>query len=98
MHWTYRITAASKPRVLPQLVQLFAERSLAIRSLGVALLHQSAEIHITVQADADLAHRLKTELDHQADVREVELTLGQQPAAAKAPHQRTRTPTTASIL
>lgn len=98
MHWTYRITAASKPRVLPRLVQLFAERSLTIRSLGVALLHQSAEIHITVQTDSDIAHRLKAELDHEADVREVELTLGQQPAAAKTPHQRIRTPTTASIL
>ena len=98
MHWTYRITAASKPRVLPQLVQLFAERSLAIRSLGVALLHQSAEIHIAVEADSESAHHLKAKLDHQADVREVELTLGQQPAAAKTPHQRTRTPTTASIL
>jgi acetolactate synthase regulatory subunit len=98
MHWTYRITAASKPRVLPRLVQVFAEQSLAIRSLDVALLHQSAEINIAVEADSESAHRLKTTLDHQADVRQVELTLGQAPTAAKAQRQRTRTPTNASIL
>ncbi len=98
MHWTYQITAASKPRVLPHLVQLFAEQSLAIRALDVALLHQSAKITITVAADAELAHRLKAKLGDQADVRQVELTAGQAPTAAKTQRQRTRTPTNASIL
>jgi acetolactate synthase regulatory subunit len=98
MHWTYQITAASKPRVLPRLVQLFAEQSLAIRALDVALLHQSAQINITVETDSELAQHLKAKLGHQADVRQVELTVGQAPAAPKMPRQRTRTPPTASIL
>lgn len=98
MHWTYRITAASKPRVLPRLVQLFAEQSLAIRALDVALLHQSAQIDIAVETGSEGAHRMKAALDHQADVRLVELTAGQAPTAAKMPRQRTRTPTNASIL
>jgi acetolactate synthase small subunit len=98
MHWIYQITAASKPHVLPRLVQFFAEQSLAIRSLDVALLHQSAQIKIAVETEPEVAHRLQDKLAQQAEVRQVELITGHPPAPAKTQRQRTRTPTTASIL
>jgi len=73
MEWTYQITAASKPRVLMRLVQLFDQQSLVIRTLELALLDNSVKINLTVDADAALAHRIQAKLYHQLDIQEVDL-------------------------
>jgi glycine cleavage system regulatory protein len=73
MEWTYQITAASRPRVLMRLVQLFDQQSLVIRSLELALLDNRVKINLTVDADAALAHRIQAKLYHQLDIQEVDL-------------------------
>jgi len=73
MEWTYQITAASRPRVLMRLVQLFDQQSLVIRSLELALLDNRVKINLTVDTDTALAHRIQAKLYHQLDIQEVDL-------------------------
>jgi acetolactate synthase small subunit len=73
MEWTYQITAASKPRVLMRLVQLFDQQSLVIHSLQLALLENKVQIKLTVEVEAELAKRLQAKLYHQLDIQNVEL-------------------------
>jgi hypothetical protein len=73
MEWTYQITAASKPRVLMRLVQLFEQQSLVIRSLELALLDSLVKINLTVEVESALAHRIQAKLYHQLDIQEVDL-------------------------
>jgi acetolactate synthase regulatory subunit len=76
MEWTYQITAASKPKVLMRLVQVFDQQSLVIRSLELALLDNSVKINLTVDADTALAHRIQAKLYHQLDIQNVDLLAG----------------------
>ncbi len=82
MHWRYQITAASQPRVLPRLIQLFEQQLLVIRAPDLALGDRSVTTNITVEADSELAQRLQAKLYHQIDVQQVEL-IPAQPAAAR---------------
>jgi acetolactate synthase regulatory subunit len=76
MQWTYQITAASRPRVLMRLVQLFEQQSLVISDLNLALLDNLVKINLTVEVETALAHRIHAKLYHQLDIREVELISG----------------------
>jgi acetolactate synthase small subunit len=76
MEWTYQITAASRPRVLMRLVQIFEQQSLVIRSLDLALLDNLVKINLTVEVEAALAHRIQAKLYHQLDIQEVDLIAG----------------------
>jgi acetolactate synthase regulatory subunit len=76
MKWTYQITAASKPRVLMRLVQLFDQQSLVIRSLELALLDNRVRISLTVEVERELALRLQAKLYHQMDIENVDLLAG----------------------
>jgi hypothetical protein len=76
MQWTYRITAASRPRVLMRLVQVFEQQSLAIRSLELALLDNRVKINLTVEVESALAHRIQAKLYHQLDIHQVDLMAG----------------------
>ena len=71
MQWTYQITAASRPRVLMRLAQVFDQQSLVISSLTLALLNDYVKITLTVEAEPELAHRLKAKLYNQTDILEV---------------------------
>jgi acetolactate synthase regulatory subunit len=73
MRWTYHITAASKPRVLMRLVQVFDQQSMTISSLELALLNDSVSITLTVDADRELADRVRAKLYNQIDIRDVDL-------------------------
>ncbi|WP_353063077.1 hypothetical protein RBB77_17535 [Tunturibacter psychrotolerans] len=73
MKWTYQITAASRPRVLMRLVQLFDQQSLVIRSLELALLDNRVRINLTVEVERELALRLQAKLYHQMDIENVDL-------------------------
>ncbi len=75
MRWTYQITAASRPRVLMRLVQVFDQQSMTIRSLELALLDDCVVISLTVDADQELAHRVRAKLYNQTDIRDVDLYL-----------------------
>jgi len=76
MKWIYQITAASKPRVLMRLVQLFDQQSLVIRSLELALLDNRVRISLTVEVERELALRLQAKLYHQMDIENVDLLAG----------------------
>jgi acetolactate synthase small subunit len=76
MQWTYQITAASRPRVLMRLVQVFDQQSLVISSLKLALLDDCVRITLTVEVEPELARRLEAKLHHQIDVQTVELLAG----------------------
>lgn len=73
MKWTYQITAASRPRVLMRLVQIFEQQSLAICSLQLALLDNHVKITLTAEVEPPLAHRIQAKLYHQSDIQQVEL-------------------------
>ena len=73
MQWTYQITAASRPRVLMRLVQLFDQQSLVIQTLQLALLDNRVQINIIIDTEPELAHRLQAKLYHQVDIQNVEL-------------------------
>ena len=76
MQWTYRIIAASRPRVLMRLVQLFDQQSLVIRSLELALLDNCVKISLTVEVERELALRIQAKLYHQIDIESVDLLAG----------------------
>jgi acetolactate synthase regulatory subunit len=76
MKWTYQITAASRPRVLMRLVQIFDQQSLVIRSLELALLDNRVRISLTVEVERELALRLQAKLYHQMDIENVDLLAG----------------------
>lgn len=76
MKWTYQITAASRPRVLMRLVQVFDQQSLAIRSLELTLLDNHVKINLTVEIEPDLARRLQAKLYLQTDIQNVDLLMG----------------------
>ena len=76
MKWIYQITAASRPRVLMRLVQLFDQQSLVIRSLELALLDNRVRINLTVEVERELALRLQAKLYHQTDIENVDLLAG----------------------
>jgi acetolactate synthase regulatory subunit len=73
MQWTYQITAASRPRVLMRLVQIFDQQSLVISSLNLALLDNRVRIDLTVEIEPELAQRLQAKLYHQTDIQNVDL-------------------------
>ena len=83
MNWTYQITAASQPRVLPRLVRLFEQHPLVIRALDLALLDRSVKISISIEAEPELAHHLQAKLYQQDDVQQVELLAGPSPTTLK---------------
>jgi hypothetical protein len=76
MRWTFQITAASRPRVLMRLVQIFEQQSLVIRSLELVLLDNRVKINLTTEVEPELALRLQAKLYHQIDIEDVELLAG----------------------
>ncbi|MBB5318028.1 hypothetical protein [Tunturibacter empetritectus] len=76
MRWTFQITAASRPRVLMRLVQIFDQQSLVIRSLELVLLNNRVKINLTTEVELELARRLQAKLYHQVDIEDVELHAG----------------------
>jgi acetolactate synthase small subunit len=75
MRWTYQITAASRPRVLMRLVQVFDQQALVISSLQLALLEDRVKIRLTVTAEPELAHRVRAKLCNLTDILDVDLDL-----------------------
>jgi hypothetical protein len=73
MQWTYQITAASRPRVLMGLVQVFDQQHLVISSLKLALLDDRVKICLTVDVEPELAQRLQAKLYNQTDIQDVDL-------------------------
>jgi hypothetical protein len=76
MKWTFQITAASRPRVLMRLIQIFDQQSLVIRSLELVLLDNRVRINLTTEVETELARRLQAKLYHQTDIEDVELLAG----------------------
>ena len=73
MQWTYQITAASRPRVLMRLVQVFDQQALIISSLQLALCDDRVKITLTVDVEPELAHRILAKLYNQTDIQTVDL-------------------------
>ena len=75
MLWTYQITAASRPRVLMRLVQVFDQQCLVIRSLTLSLLDDHVSIAVTIEVEPGQAHRVRAKLCNQIDIQNVEMYL-----------------------
>lgn len=73
MQWTYQITAASRPRVLMRLVQVFDQQRVTISSLQLALLDDHVNIALTVEVETELAYRIQAKLYSQTDIQKVDL-------------------------
>lgn len=72
---TYQITAASRPRVLMRLIQVFDQQSMIISSLELALLDDCVKITLTVDADRARAERVRAKLYNQNDILNVDMFL-----------------------
>ncbi len=90
MEWTYKITAAAKPKVLLRIVQLFEQQSLSARSIVYTVTGETVTILLHVQAETHHAHRIHAKLHSQYDIRQVELTPPQN-AAEPLPEERRET-------
>jgi hypothetical protein len=73
MHWTYKITAQARPRVLMRLAQLFDQQLVAIQSCHLVTIDDRLEIIIAIDTDAELAHRLHAKLWKHCDLLNVDL-------------------------
>ncbi len=85
MQWTYRITAASRPKVLMRVTQVFDQQLLSMRELKLADADGIVTIHIHVDVAADLAHRIQAKLYSQLDVCNVDLATGSLPQTPSPP-------------
>jgi hypothetical protein len=76
MEWTYRISAAARPRVLMRIAQLFDQQLVPIR---VCLLEERGgllDIVITIDVEPELAQRIHAKLYHHVDLLSVDLIAG----------------------
>ncbi len=85
MQWTYKITAASRPKVLMRVAQVFDQQLHSMSELMLADVDGTVTIHINVDVSADLAHRIQAKLYSQLDVRNVDLAAGSLPQMTSPP-------------
>jgi glycine cleavage system regulatory protein len=74
MEWTYKITAASRPRLLMRIAQVFDQQLLSMRELKLADVAGVVTVQINVEVSADLAQRIQAKLYSHTDIRKVELS------------------------
>jgi hypothetical protein len=81
MEWTYKISAAARPRVLMRIAQLFDQQLVPI---CVCLLEQHGtllDIVITVEVEPELAQRIHAKLYHHVDLLSVVVVAGRLPVS-----------------
>lgn len=74
MVWTYRVTAAARPRLIMRLAQVFDQQLLEIDRMEVVRQRDVTVFRIEVHCDEYLAHRIHAKLYRMADVVHVVLS------------------------
>lgn len=77
MVWTYRITAAARPRLIMRLAQIFDQQLLEIDRLEVIRERDVTVIRIEIHSDEYLARRIHAKLYRLSDVVHVVLSNAQ---------------------
>ncbi len=68
MMWTYRITASSRPRLAMRVAQIFDQQMLEAEQFHLTRQGDATSIHIVVECDAFLAHRIHAKLYRLTDI------------------------------
>jgi hypothetical protein len=76
MEWTYRISAAARPRVLSRVVQVFDQQLVSMRRCSLEEVRDLLELVITVDIEHDLALRIHAKLYKQLDLLQIDLVAG----------------------
>ncbi len=74
MKWTYRVTAAARPRLIMRLAQVFDQQMIEIDRLEVKRLQDATMMRIEVCCEEHLARRIHAKLYRLADVAHVLLS------------------------
>ena len=74
MKWTYRVTAAARPRLVMRIAQVFDQQMLEIDRLEVMRLHDATMVRIEVCCEEHVAHRIHAKLYRLVDVAHVLLS------------------------
>jgi hypothetical protein len=80
MEWTYTITAASRPRVMMRIAQVFDQQMVPMRQCLLLESGQGLDISITIDVEEELALRIHAKLYKQQDVENISLAAGGRPA------------------
>ena len=81
MEWTFKIGAEARPRVLMRIAQLFEQQMVAMHTCHMVTVDGQFDILITVEVEAELAHRIHAKLWKQFDLLTVDLIAGAPPNA-----------------
>jgi hypothetical protein len=74
--WTYRITAAARPRLAMRVVQIFDQQLLEVDSFNLAREDAVTTIRIAVRCEEPLARRIHAKLYRLTDLVHIELSDG----------------------
>ena len=74
MKWTYRVTAAARPRLVMRIAQVFDQQMLEIDRLEAKRLQDATMMRIEVRCEEHVAHRIHAKLYRLADVAHVLLS------------------------
>lgn len=85
MEWTYKISAAARPRVLMRIVQVFDQQMVSMSRCVLVELGGTLDIVVTAEMDAELAQRIHAKLHKQMDLTSVDLIEGRLAGAAASP-------------
>jgi hypothetical protein len=81
MAWTYRITAAARPRLAMRVAQIFDQQLLEPERFELIRQEAVTTIRICVSCDEPVARRVHAKLYRLADLVRVELSDGSHPAS-----------------
>jgi acetolactate synthase regulatory subunit len=83
MEWTYRISAAARPKVLMRVVQVFDHQLVAMRRCSLDTAGELLELEIAVDIEQQLAQRIHAKLYKKLDLLQIDLIAGQVPSLDK---------------
>jgi hypothetical protein len=76
MEWTYRISAAARPKVLSRVVQVFDQQLVSMCRCSLEEAGELLELVVTVDIEHDLAQRIHAKLYKQLDLLHIDLVAG----------------------
>ena len=79
MEWTYRISAAARPKVLMRVVQVFDQQLVTMRRCSMDEVGELLELSVTVDIEHDLAQRIHAKLYKLHGLLQIDLIAAQVP-------------------
>ena len=76
MAWTYRITAAARPRLAMRVAQVFDQQLLEVERFELIRKDAATTIRISVECDESVARRIHAKLYRLADLVQIDLLDG----------------------